>query len=558
MQQPWVTGLALTLGACALSGCAAAHPAVASTPAAEGVEPMPVAATAAPATTSSTRDATGALQIAAHRTPSGASGPALDPRLFPQPAILQDNVQFWTDIFGKYSLQDSVVHSTRAMGRPIQVMTFSDATSNTLRNSQEKQAIADTERALDEIVAANAQVDRLSPDARRVYIALGAGNAARFKALQGTIRVQRGQRDRTLTGLETAGRYLPTMRRIFKNYGLPEALTRLPIVESSFNVLAYSKVGAAGIWQFMPSTARLYMKLNAIQDDRRDPWTSTDAAARMLRDNYAMLGSWPLAITAYNYGPGGIRKALAETGGTDLADLIARYDNPRFGFASSNFYAEFLAANIVANHPERYFGTLDHETPIEFDVVTTTDYVPYTTLQRISGADSEQFAQLNPSFSAAVLSGKLHTPPGTRIRVPTGQQARFTRLYAALGPEQRASQQRVWYVAYRVRRGDTLASIARHHGTSTQDLMRMNGIRNARSLRTGQQLRIPNRGAPRLVATALHTTHKAHTRTVHRVTRGQTLSAIAARHNVSVSELRIANNLRDADSLQVGMLLKIP
>lgn len=548
MQKPLVTVLALASGICIVSGCAVPHPAAAGTNAVTASSPAAAQDTPHP------------IQAAADRPPAAQptpTTPSLDPRLFPQPAILHANVRFWTDIFGKYSLQDSVVHSTRAMAHPIRVMTFSDATSNTLRNSEEKQAIADTEHALREIVAADAQPDRLSPAARRVYIALGGGNAARFKTLQGTIRVQRGQRDRTHAGLETAGRYMPSMRRIFKDYGLPQALTRLPMVESSFNVLAYSKVGAAGIWQFMPSTARLYMKLNAIQDDRRDPWTSTDAAARMLRDNYATLGNWPLAITAYNYGPGGIRKALAETGGTTLADLIARYQNPRFGFASSNFYAEFLAANIVADHPERFFGTLDHETPIAFDVVTTTDYVPYATLQRISGADSEQFAQLNPAFNAAVLSGKLRTPPGTRIRVPAGRQVQFDRLYAALGPNERASQQRVWYVAYRVRHGDTLSGIAKRHGTSTQALMHMNSIRNPKSLRIGQQIRIPNRGAPQLVAAALHTPRSTHG-TLHRVTRGQTLSAIAARHNVSVSQLRSLNNLRDADNLQIGMLLKIP
>lgn len=494
--------------------------------------------------------------VPASRSATDIRATGLDAALFPLPASLRDSVYFWEDVFGKYSLNQSIVHSASAPSRIIQVLDFPADISNAERNAQERQAIAAGEKALSAIVAANAQPARMDDAARHVYDVFGGGSVAKFKALEGTLRTQRGQRERTRQGIETAGRYLPTMRRIFANYGLPTALTRLPIVESSFNVQAYSKAGAAGIWQFMPASARIYMTLNAVQDDRRDPWTSTDAAARMLKDNYAALGNWPLAITAYNYGRGGIQRALAATGGSTLSDLIAQYDNPRFGFASSNFYAEFLAANAVANHAEAYFGTLTHEAPIRFNVVTTTNYVPYTTLQRISGASRDEFAMLNPAFSAATVRDQLYTPPGTAIRVPVGQKARFDQLYAALGPGQRFTRQRVWYVAYRVRRGDTLSGIARHHHVSTQDLMRMNSLHNARHLRAGQRLRIPTRGAPHLVAAADRTPRS--NVIVHRVTHGQTLSSIAANHHVTVNRLRIANHLRDADYLRVGMLLKIP
>ncbi|MDN5873399.1 MAG: lytic transglycosylase domain-containing protein, partial [Sinobacteraceae bacterium] len=264
---------------------------------------------------------------AAPASPPRTTG--LDPATFPEPAILRPAVHFWEDVFGTYSNNQSVLHSSEHPARVIRVLNFSDSTSRADRHRREKHAVARAEHALKRIVAAKANPKHLKGHALHVYKVFGGGNSAKFEALEGTLRTQSGQRDRTRKALIVAQRYRPKMQAIFAKYDLPTALTNLPVVESSFNLAAYSKVGAAGIWQFMPGSARIYMTLNATQDDRRDPWTSTDAAARMLRDNYAALGSWPLAITAYNYGRGGIQNALEATGGSTLADLIKHCDNPR-------------------------------------------------------------------------------------------------------------------------------------------------------------------------------------------------------------------------------------
>src|SRR5262245_20063059 len=134
------------------------------------------------------------------------------------------------------------------------------------------------------------------------------------------------------------------METIFEREGLPVALTRLPLVESCFNVRAYSKVGAAGIWQFMPSTGRYYLRIDNAVDERRDPVTATVAAATHLKGNYEVLHSWPLAITAYNYCRAGMANAVSTVGSSDIVDIIQHYHGPAFKFASRNFYAEFLAA----------------------------------------------------------------------------------------------------------------------------------------------------------------------------------------------------------------------
>jgi membrane-bound lytic murein transglycosylase D len=169
------------------------------------------------------------------------------------------------------------------------------------------------------------------------------------------VRSQRGLRERFRRGLEISARYEQHFRRIFRDAGLPEDLAYLPHVESSFQAAAKSSAGAVGIWQFTRAAAERYMTVNEIVDERLDPIAATRGAARYLRDAYNRLGSWPLALTSYNHGVNGMQRAKNLYGG-DLVRIIADYDHPQFGFASRNFYTEFLAARDIARQPERYFA----------------------------------------------------------------------------------------------------------------------------------------------------------------------------------------------------------
>jgi membrane-bound lytic murein transglycosylase D len=382
--------------------------------------------------------------------------------------------------------------------------------------------------------------------------------------------MQRGLRERTAHALQVSGRYLPQMEQIFASYGLPLKLTRLPLVESSFNLQAYSKVGAAGLWQFMPASARIYMRLDEIADDRRDPWFSTDAAARHLRDDYNALQSWPLAITAYNHGRGGVARGLAQVGGTTLEDLLAHYQADSWGFASRNFYAEFLAASDVERDWRKHFGDLQRDTPTQFDTVETRDYVPYETLQALSGADLTTFRTLNPAYNDEVVDGRLYVPPGHLIRVPAGSADHFKLAYASLGPEQRFEHQRQFYTLHRVARGESIARIAHRYGVSQQAVLAANGLRRGARVRAGSTLKIPPHDAPttvmasaevpeaHVVKAAVHTGGgKAHLR-LHKVRSGQTLGGIARRYQTSISALRQLNGLGEDDLLRVGSTLKIP
>jgi membrane-bound lytic murein transglycosylase D len=501
---------------------------------------------------------------------------------FPRYASLKPAVAFWTRVFSEYSEEQSVIHSTEYPHKVFTVLDFrGDATRmddnslDKLRSREERAAKTQVEELLRKVDAKRNNPSTLTADERRVFdLFADVQDDSKFKRMRGTIRAQRGLKERTQNALQTSDHYLPEMERIFASYQLPKALTRLPLVESSFNVDAYSKVGAAGLWQFIPASARIYMRLNEVVDDRRDPWTSTDAAARHLRDDYRELNDWPLAITAYNHGRGGIARGLRETGGSTLPDLIRGYHARTFGFASKNFYAEFIAAvDVERANRARAAAAASRKAPLQFEVVETQHYVPYETLRRMCGADDALFRRLNPAYRPEVIEGKLYVPPGHLIRVPAGTAKSFEIAYAKLGDEERFDAQRAYYLLHKVARGDRINKIARRYDVSQSSILAANGLKGSAKLRVGQVLRIPphteTRPGPVTVALGESTPQQTRAQKVaealaedafriHRVQPGQTLASIARRYKVTIASLREANDLGKSSLLKVGMKLKVP
>jgi len=506
---------------------------------------------------------------------------------FPRYAVLNPAVAFWTRVFGEYSELQSVIHSMEYPHKVYTVLDFRDDALRLspvalarLRKNEEQRAKERVDRMLRQVHEKRLAPETMTAEERQLYeLYSDVPGDRRFLNAVGDSRAQRGLLERTESAFDVSRQYLPEMERIFASYGLPKQLTRLPLVESSFNVEAYSKVGAAGLWQFIPSSARIYMRLNDVVDDRRDPWTSTDAAARHLRDDYAELGSWPLALTAYNHGRSGIAGALRQVNGNSLPDLIERFNGRRFGFASRNFYAEFLAASDVERRYRRADGSPKKKEVIAFDVVETRHYVPYDTLRRLCNASDEVFRQLNPAYRPEVIEGKLFVPPSHLIRVPAGSARNFEVAYAKLGASEVFDAQKLYFQLYKVRRGDTLGRIAKQHGVTLAAVRGANGLKKTSKLRLGQVLKIPphTERRPGPVTVALGESHPVQTLeqkraeraaspakrakasyVVHKVRRGQTLSAIARRYRVSVAALQEANNLGDSSRLSIGMKLKVP
>jgi len=167
------------------------------------------------------------------------------------------------------------------------------------------------------------------------------------------VRSQRGTRERFIQGLEISRRYDRQFRKIFRDAGLPEDLAYLPHVESSFQPAAKSSAGAVGMWQFTKGAAKTYMPAGNKIDQRLDPFASATGAARYLSHAYKKLGDWASAITSYNHGIGGMKKAQNQVG-RDFVRIVNTYDGPAFGFASRNYYAQFLAAREIAKNPPQY------------------------------------------------------------------------------------------------------------------------------------------------------------------------------------------------------------
>ncbi|MBI2875609.1 MAG: transglycosylase SLT domain-containing protein [Candidatus Tectomicrobia bacterium] len=308
-----------------------------------------------------------------------------------------------------------------------------------------------------------------------------------------SIRSQPGQKNRFLQGLLISGRYNDTLKEIFRNHGLPEDLIALPHIESNFNYRAYSSKGAAGAWQFIRSTGQQFLRINEDVDERLDPLFAGQAAARLLKQNYEVLGSWPLAITAYNHGRQGMFNAVRETGSSNLAEIIASYRGPNFGFASKNFYAEFLAAREVIKNYRQYFGEMDLPSTLEYDLVQIPRPVKIARILGYFGLSREDLKSYNPALRSSVLEARNPVPAGFLLRLPKGKGADFS-AFLALAPEGRVTKVRGKAQWYRVKRGDTLLAVARQFDTDLRTLRVLNGLKRSGGIQVGQRLRLPASG----------------------------------------------------------------
>jgi peptidoglycan lytic transglycosylase D len=335
---------------------------------------------------------------------------------------LESRIEFWKKVYTQYGEDDVIIHDR------IRVNLIYDVA---VRGEQQSK-ISSVQQAIDEIRANLETPENLSPAAQQIQNAIVAygltPTPAILTELRENVHTQLGIKERFREGIIRSGRYLETFQGMFDKAGLPTDIALLPLVESSFENRALSNAGAAGIWQFTRGTGRLYMTVNKKVDERLNPEKATRAAVRLLSDNYAALGSWPLAITAYNHGRGGMMRAQNEVGSSDLTKVIDEYQGPLFGYASMNFYSEFLAAVDVYKNHEQYFGQLVLDQP------TTKQPAPAIT---------------------AVAAAK-----------PAPKKIQTTAKVAASDK-------------YRVRKGDTLTEIAQRFGTTVRDLMDTNNLRNS-------------------------------------------------------------------------------
>lgn len=409
---------------------------------------------------------------------------------FPNPAAIQSTVAFWLSIYTQYDLKQGVVHDSRhpeIVYTVIELKHPDAPEAHRINSRRMREARRSYRQALDRLIASPTSDD---PHLRQIAALFPETATPDFlHRAKRRIRCQVGQRDRFRDGLIRAAPYIDTIRTIFRNAGLPEDLACLPHVESSFNTQAYSKSGAAGIWQFTRRTGRHFLQINQALDERLDPERSSEAAALLLKSNFDRLASWPLAITAYNHGIAGMRRAKRRH--KTYAAIFQNYRSRRFRFASRNFYPEFLAAREAAVNAHLYFDDLPSTGKRPTTAVSLDGFVSFTAVRHHFQVDADLLRQLNPALRPSVLKGLQYIPRGYILRLPAHEwQNRLA--YNTRLPHGLLKRRQKTIPIYRVRRGDTLTTIAYRHNLKVADLIAANNLpKRGNRIYVNQKLRLP-------------------------------------------------------------------
>ena len=409
---------------------------------------------------------------------------------FAHPPELEQDVRFWIRVYTEVTTDQGLLHDDWNLGLVYEVLRFDPGTSPSQRERRVAEAKARYTSLLKRFAAGS--TDNLTPHEQRILHAFGSNPSPRdFRDAIDRIRFQLGQADRFHEGLIRAAVWEKQIARTLTQHGVPAEIAALPHVESSFNLAAYSKVGAAGLWQFMPGTARRFMRVDSVVDERLDPYSATEAAANLMLYNYRLVGTWPLAVTAYNHGPGGLRRAQDELGTSDIAVIVKRYQGATFGFASRNFYVAFLAALQVDRNAEKYFGPITRLPDTDSTPVELPDYVPIDALAKAFKADIGALRVLNPALRPPIWNGSRFVPRGYTLRLPGNPpQSEIAAAWERLPPSMRYLAQRN-DGNHRIRKGETLAGIAAASGVSLPRLLAANGWSEGHAATRGETVRIP-------------------------------------------------------------------
>ncbi len=490
--------------------------------------------------------------------------PAAAASVFVRPAELEHDVVFWRRVYTEVSTDGGFIHDNERVDVVYEILGFPEDLPPARRSQRIDEAKDRVVRTLRKL--GSRDPGPLSVDEQRIRDLWPArATKEEFTDAAERVRYQLGQSNRFREGLVRSGAWMPKIAATFEKKGLPRELAALPHVESSFNTYAYSKVGAAGMWQFMRSTGRRYLRIDNVVDERLDPYKSTEAAAQFLEQNYAVLGSWPLALTAYNHGAAGMRRARDTLGTDNIATIVRTYRSRTFGFASRNFYVAFLAALEIDSNPERFFGPMDRDPADASQMAVLPEFMSMRSLVNTLGLDMEQMKRMNPALLPAVWSGTRHIPRGYELRVPPNVDLRAG--LARVPGNQRFDGQ-VAETRHQVQSGESLSVIASRYGLPLGTLAELNGIDKPYRVRAGQVLVLPDKQAQSPAATAKVAATSVESTAVvaqgkpaaddrYVVRRGDTLSKIASRHGLTEVRLMALNGIRERNFIYEGQVLSI-
>ncbi|MBO69198.1 MAG: hypothetical protein CL398_12950, partial [Acidiferrobacteraceae bacterium] len=354
-------------------------------------------------------------------------------KAFPCPPEIIARVYFWIDVYSRWNSNDAIFHDSEHPSRVYKVAVGENCGVAAESSSIEarKHVIASELHSL----ASRLRVSHtgLSPRQSSLLSLFPSKSAHEIEIAADRIRCQSGNRDRFRQALDRYSRYSALVIPVLRDAGLPADIKYLPFVESLYSPVAYSRSGAAGLWQIMPATAKeLGLKLTAELDERLDPELASKAAARyFVRSFHALMAAAkkiepdstptmvsPFIVTSYNYGINGMRRAI-EQHGPDYVSVVNNHRSPAFQVAVKNFYASFLAARHVAKHANVYFSINSRSAVLEYETIVLRNPASMERLIAIFGVEEDELKRLNPALTRFVWYGWRLAPAGYRLRLPT-------------------------------------------------------------------------------------------------------------------------------------------
>lgn len=482
-----------------------------------------------------------------------------NPEYFPRPAGLEPAVQFWTRVFTEIDTNHGFIHDDRYLEVIYEAIALPETTSRRAKQKYVDNVKKRYIRILDTL--ASGKRNGLSSEEQRVLdLWPNDVSSKTLRQAKSRLRFQLGQSNKYKEGLIRSGAWKPHILRNLEAMGLPKEIAALPHVESSFNPNAYSRVGASGLWQFTRSTGRRFLRIDHVVDERMDPFKASIAAAQLLENNYAVTGTWPLALTSYNHGAAGMRNAAKKMGTTDIETIINEYHSRSFKFASRNFYVAFLAAVDVEQNAEKYFGPLTLNPEVIDGIVKTPDYMHPDTVADALGVTVEHLQRKNPALLKSVWSGQKFIPRGYELRFDKERvKTDAEQALAMVAASNRYAKQKP-DLYHRIGRGQTLSTIAARYGVKVSDIVALNGLRSKHRIREGQMLRLPQPGGSKtLVASAEKSRSPLQIPDDGSVTvrRGDTIHRIAKRYGLQAEQVLAFNDLNNKSTIYPGQTLRI-
>lgn len=419
---------------------------------------------------------------------------------FVVPSGLEDTVKFWVHVFGVYDKNHVIFYNKDDVSVVYSVLDFSDlAEMNSqsaagIMNQMVKQESVRLAQVLEKVAGHIDDKDedkvpaKFSLEEARILTWLRKNRdhiGTKASELKGSLTQRPGFAHRMRQAIATSGAYMPEMRRIFEERGLPMELTVLPFIESAFSLKAYSSASAAGLWQFIPETGRNYLRIDQYVDERYDPILATYAAASHLAREFKLFNDWPLTINGYNTGAGRMQQAVRELKTTNIAAISKYFRGSGYGFDSRNYYPEFLAALEIYENRETYFGDIVEASPEPYDYLTMPIATNLKKLFRSAGISESLMAELNLGLKPEVIAGLKDLPKDYLLKVPPERKDDVLLAVQEIYQDQQ-------YASYHVvTKGEKLNEIALQYGVEPVDLAKVNGLIAGEKLKAGDILKLP-------------------------------------------------------------------